>query len=261
MPSLSSVLTTVKPGRPFSTRKAEMPSVGLGAIRLGEHERRARLAPIGHEDLPAVEHVVAAVADGERRLVRGVGPRLRLRQTETAEIGSRRERHEEALLLRLRAEREDGVAVQRIVHRHDGGVGGAGLGHLLDRHGVGHAVAAAAAVRLGDGNPHEAELAHAADGLVRKARLAVDVRGDGAHGLLGELARHRLDHLLLVPELSVHRVRSVLHPGHGLRPPVPRGSSRCLLFALRQPFTYFSSSFLNSAVRSGATSKRSPTMP
>ena len=109
-------------------------------------------------------------------------------------------------------------------------MGGAGLGDLLEGDHVGDGVAAAAAVGFGDGDPHEPQLPHPADGVVGEAGLVVDGGRDGTDLLVGELPRHRLDHPLLVTQLDVH------------------GS-------------YFSNSFLNSAVRSGATSKRSPTIP
>ena len=66
-----------------------------------------------------------------------------------------------------------------------------------------------------------------------KRDVAVDLGGDGPDLRLGELPRHRLDHLLLVGQLE-------LHVG---------------------PVRYFSRSFLNSFVSSGTTSKRSATMP
>ncbi len=83
-----------------------------------------------------------------------------------------------------------------------------------------------------NGDAHETQLTHAPDSLAREARLAVDGRGNRAHLFVGEVARHRLDHLLLLGELDVHGVAF-----------------------------HFSRSFLNSAARSGATSNRSPTIP
>jgi hypothetical protein len=123
---------------------------------------------------------------------------------------------EEAQALLVGSELQDRVAVERVVDRHDDRVGRAGLGDLLERDHVGDGVGAGAAPALRHRDAHEPQLTHALDRLVREARFAVDLRGDGAHVLLGELPRHRLDHRLLVGELQVHVGLRGLTPSSGL---------------------------------------------
>ena len=89
MPSLSSVFTTVKPGRALLDEERRDPVVSLGPIRLGEHEGGARLAPVGDEDLAAVEHVAVAVAHGQRVLVAGVRARPPARSARSSRSSGR----------------------------------------------------------------------------------------------------------------------------------------------------------------------------
>jgi len=177
--------------------------VGLGPIRLGEDQRDVSLAAVGNEDLATGYPVDVAVADGQHVLVPRVGAGLGLGEGEAAKLLTHCRRGEKAPLLLLRAELVDGVAVQRVVDRHDDGVGRAGPGDLLECQRIGHGVAAAAAVRLGDGDAHEPERAHSPHRLVGEAGLAIDDLGDGTHLFLRELARHRLDHPLLVAQLDM----------------------------------------------------------
>src|SRR6266851_5188249 len=142
MPSFSSVLTTVKPGVPFSTRKALMPRGPF--VRSVWAKTRAAYA--SRPLLTKIFRPSSRYAPPSRR----------------------------ASVLWL--------------------------------------VAAATAPGLGHGDAHEAELAHAAHGLPRKARLAVDLLGDGADFLLGEVPRQGLDHLLLVAELDLHGLPPAISP-------------------------------------------------
>src|SRR2546429_9595865 len=64
----------------------------------------------------------------------------------------------------------DGIAVERVVHRHDGGVRPARLRDLLDGEHGGDGVDAAASPALRDRDAHETELPHAFHRLVGEAR-------------------------------------------------------------------------------------------
>ena len=196
-------------------------------VGLHEHERRRGLTPAGDEDLAAVDDVLVAVAPRERVLIRGVGAGLRLGERETADLVPRGDRTQEALALGLGAVLVNGIAEQRVVDRHHDGMAAAHARDLFHHRRVRDRVAAHPAPALGHEDPHETELAHPLDRLVREPSVAVDLRGDGAHFALGEVARHLADHPLLVGEVEVHLSRS----------------------------------FLNSWVSAGTTSKRSPTMP
>src|SRR5262245_15776870 len=204
-----------------------------GPFGLGEDQRRSGLSSVGHEKLAAVENVCVSVSASQCVLVAGVGARLGLGERIAPELSPTREGNEEALLLLPRPELRHGITVERVVHRHDGSMRGAGTCDFLESQHVSHGVAPGSSQGLRNGYAHQAELTHAAHRLPREARFAVDGLRDGAHLLLREVSRHLLDHALLVRELDVH------------------GSSA----------RYLSRSFLNSFSRSGATSKRSPTMP
>ena len=59
---------------------------------------------------------------------------------------------------------------------------------LLDRERVGEGVCAASPVLLGEGDSHQAELAHLLDELVGEELLAVELLGDRRDLLAGEVA-------------------------------------------------------------------------
>ena len=80
-------------------------------------------------------------------------------------------------------------------------------GQLLDRDRVRERVAAAAAVLLGDRDPHQPELGHLGDELVREAVLAVELLGDRRDLLDRERAHRVADQLVLGREVEVHAAR------------------------------------------------------
>ena len=59
MPSLSSFLPTVNPGKSFSTMKAVMPLYPGGRIDGGEEDEESGFLAVGDPELAAVEDVVA----------------------------------------------------------------------------------------------------------------------------------------------------------------------------------------------------------
>jgi hypothetical protein len=220
-------------GRPLLDQEGADAAMPGRAIGLREDEGGRGLAPVGHEDLPPVEHVAVSVPRREGGLIARVRPRLRLGESEATELPPGCERREEALLLLLGAVRTYRVTVERVVHRHDDRVGRAGPGQLLHGEDVAHRVTAAAPISLRHRDAHQAQLGHPGDGLTREAGLTVEGLRDRTHLFLRELAGEVPDHGLLFREVEVQA--SV-------------------------PF-YFSKSCLNSLVSRGATSKRSPTIP
>jgi len=247
---LVSGLDHAEPARAPLDEEGRDAAVLLVGIGLSEHQGGRGLASVRDEDLAPVQDVAVTVPGGASVLIARVRAGFGLGEREAPELLAGGERREEPLLLRLGAVRLDGVAEQRVVHRHDDRVRRAGLGDFFEREHVGDGVATAAAIALGRCDPHQAELAHPSDRLGGKTSPLVDGRGDRTDLLVRELPRHRLDHLLLVAQLEVHRVTSISSTN----------VSRSRSFPSSARF-YFSSSFLNSAVRSGATSKRSPTIP
>ncbi len=73
---------------------------------------------------------------------------------------------------------------------------------LFDDHRVGGQVEAHAAVLFGNRHPEEAELLHFLDDRLREGVLVVVVLGVGDDLLVGELAHHFGDRLLLVGLLT-----------------------------------------------------------
>ena len=116
-------------------------------------------AGVGDELLGAVDHPLAVLQARARAHVAGVRARLGLGQAEGAELARRRTAAAATRASAPRAEQVDrlgaqrGVRAQRDRHRR------VDPRELLDRERVGERVAAAAAVLLGEGDPHQVELA------------------------------------------------------------------------------------------------------
>ena len=146
---------------------------------------RPGLAGVGDEPLAAVDDPGAAVgavlvARGRPRPAR-VAAGARLGQPVRADDLALRHRHEEALLLLVRAGEVERPAAEARVRRDDQPERAPDPADLLDRDGVGERVEAGAALVLGDRDAEPAELADAPDDLGREAPLAlvlVDDRRD-----------------------------------------------------------------------------------
>src|SRR5262249_25959529 len=87
-------------GAALDQKRTDAP-MALGAVRLSKDQRDVGLAAIGDEDLAPVEHVVRAIAPGERVLVGGIRTRLRFGQRKAPELRAGGERDEESLFLLL----------------------------------------------------------------------------------------------------------------------------------------------------------------
>ena len=81
-------------------------------------------------------------------------------------------------------------------------------GELLDRDRVRERVAACASELLRERDPHQAEVGHLRDELVREARLAVELLGDGCDAVDCEPADRLAEELVLGRKVEVHARRS-----------------------------------------------------
>ena len=180
------------------------PLPGAGHRRDGD-ARRDVGPRVGDELLRTVHHPLVAVELGPGLGVAGVRSGLGLGQAEGRELLPGRQLGHPLLLLLLGAPHVDGHRPERRVGGHRDRHRGVDPGQLLDREGVGHGVRAAAAVLLGEGDPHKAELAHLRDELIGKGLGAVELLGDRRHFPAGEVAHGVAEQALLVCELEVHR--------------------------------------------------------
>jgi hypothetical protein len=174
----------------------------LSATRAGHrgdhHHARYIRAGVGDELLGAVDDPLAILERRASARVAGVRAGFGLGQPEGAEsLAAAQSRHPLLLLLlgpeqvdRLGSER--GVGAERDRHR------GVHARQLLDRERVGERVAPGAAVLLGKRDPHQVELAQAADDLVGEGVGAVELLCDRADLLLGELTDGPLQQAVLV---------------------------------------------------------------
>jgi hypothetical protein len=128
---------------------------------------------------PIEQPAAVGLLVGGGLLRRGVGSSLGLGQREAAEQLAGRERDKPLLLLGLGAKPMDRIAHERVVDAHDHAGRRAGPRDLLHREHVRHVIESRPAIRLGHGDPEEAELRHAFHELRRVAVLAIDLGGLG----------------------------------------------------------------------------------
>ena len=86
MPIFFSLVPMRKPGKSFSTMKAEMPRGTLGLVSHGENDVSVSLAAVGDEDLAAVEDIVVALQNSLRLLAGSIRAGVRLGQAESAQL-------------------------------------------------------------------------------------------------------------------------------------------------------------------------------
>ncbi len=132
-------------------------------------------------------------------------PASGLRQRERAEVLAPRERRHEARPLLVRPEAQQGQRHGARVHRDGDADARIATRELLEDEDVGEEVGAGAAVLLRQADAHQPELGELAEEVAREVMLAIplgrvrlDLRPD-------EVARERLDLLLLGGELEVHQ--------------------------------------------------------
>ncbi len=86
-------------------------------------------------------------------------------------------------------------------------------GEFVDRDHEGDPVHSGSSEILGPGNPEQPQLRHLLDVLPGKLRPLVQLSGDGRDLVLGELAHHLADHLVILVEVAQHRVRQPVVDG------------------------------------------------
>mmetsp|Transcript_40408 Transcript_40408/g.79073 ORF Transcript_40408/g.79073 Transcript_40408/m.79073 type:complete len:438 (+) Transcript_40408:81-1394(+) len=185
-------------------------------VRGGEHHRRRGLVRVRDPGLGPVEDI-PPVAVGLRGGARGarVASVSRLAQSETSDLLPGRVGRQPLLLLRCRPELVDRGAVQAVMGAHDDTHGRAAAGHLLHGQGVGEGVHARPSVLVRDREAHETEVSQLRDRIRRKLVPGVPPPGVWGQLLVGELAAHVADHLVLLRQAVEGRVRAA------------RGRNRC----------------------------------
>ena len=187
MPSLSSFLPTVKPGKSFSMRNAVMPLYPAAGSIVAKRTKRPASLRVGDPELAAVEDVVGAFELGAGLQGEGVGAGTGFAESVGADsVGGHL--RQVALFLFGIAPAQQGVVDQRILHVDDDAGGGVDARQFLDREDGFEKLCAAAAVLLGDFDAHEAELEEFVDEGFVEDTLLVHFFYQRADALVGELA-------------------------------------------------------------------------
>ena len=187
IPSLSSFLPTVNPGKILlDQERGDALVAGRGIDRGEQHEESSFLA-IGDPQLAAVEDVVAALERGPGLQGEGVGSGTGFAEgVGAAGVGGHA--RQVALLLLLVAPAQQGVVDQRVLHVHDDAGGGVHPRHLLDRQDRLEKLAAAAAILLGNLDAHQAELEELVNQVLVEDALFVHLLDQRPDFLVGKLA-------------------------------------------------------------------------
>ena len=200
-----------------------MARVGL-RVGAHEHEDEPGEQPVGHPHLLAVDLPGAVVRLARRGLDRlHVGAELGLGHAEGGAQLAGGHPRQVLLALLLGAELHEQVGADE-VRVDDARDRDPAARELLDDHRVGRQVEPHPAVLLGDRHPEQAELAHLLDDRLGELVGAVVVRGVGEDLLVGELAHHLADRLLLVGLVGERRGQGHGPNTSGRRPTVRRRS-------------------------------------
>ena len=108
------------------------------------------------------------------------------------------ERYQILLLLSFGPEKKERRGTQGDVSRHRYGRRSIGARDFHHRQRVAHRVGSGSPILLGKRQPHEAELGHLRNQLVRETLVAIHLFGARPYLVTRELARQALDRLLLV---------------------------------------------------------------
>ena len=134
----------------------------------------------------------------------GVGAGVRLGEAESADPLAAGELGQVLLLLGLGAVLQDGGAAEGGVGGDDDAGGSAYAAELFHGHGVEYVVGAGAAILLGYGDAHDAELGHLFYGLHREALRLVNLGCERLYFLFGELPYHLQEQVLPVCGVEIH---------------------------------------------------------
>jgi len=135
----------------------------------------------------------------------GVGSRLGLGQREGADQLAARERRDEARPLLVRPEAEQRQGHRTRVHRDSDADTRVAARELLDHEHVREEVGSGAAVLLRHADAHQAELGELGEDVAGKVMFAIPFGRMRLDLGADEVARERLDLLLLGGELEVHQ--------------------------------------------------------
>ena len=157
MPSLSSFLPTVNPGKFFFDNERGDALVSRRGIDRGEENEESGFFAVGDPELAAIENVVAAFEFGFGLQSESVGAGTGFAQgVGSAGIGGHA--RQIALLLFFGAPAQQGVVDQRVLHVHDDAGGGIHARHFFDCENRLEEFPAAAAVLLGNLDAHQSKL-------------------------------------------------------------------------------------------------------
>jgi len=178
--------------------------MALGGIRLGRDDDKPAVLSRGDEAFRTVQDVETAVPDRRCALPRRIRARQRFRQGERADDPGGHQAGQEFRLLPLRGESDEAFADDGIVHGHDDGRGGAGIGDLGEGQEITDRIGAGAAILLRHHHAHESQFAHSFEVVGGKLLRPVALRRLRGHDRPGEVTHHTLDHELFVGQLEEH---------------------------------------------------------
>ena len=189
-----------------SSTKAETPRAPGVSGSVRAKSRNVPAYSAGRDELLRAGDPPAAVLAGRRGAQRaGVRSRLGLGQRERADQLAARERRHEARALLVGAEAQQRQRHRARVHGDRDADARVAARELLDHEHVGEEVRAGAAVLLRHADAHQAELGELAEDVAREVVLAVPLGRVRLDLGADEVARERLDLLLLGGELEVHQ--------------------------------------------------------
>ena len=187
MPSLSSFLPTVNPGKVLLDDERGDAFVSGGRIDRGQQDEHSRFLAVGDPQLLAVEDILVALQLRAGLQREGVGPRTGFAQRVGAH-GVAAHARQVALLLLFGAPAQQSVVDQRVLHVHDNPGGRIDARKFLHREDGLEEGAAAAAVLLGDFDAHQTQLKELFNELGLEDTLLVHLLDVGPDALVGELA-------------------------------------------------------------------------
>ena len=162
-----------------------------------EQHRAPRNSARRDELLGAVDDVAIALLHRSRAQVRSIGPGLRFGQREGAHVFAGGKLAQPAVLLCVGAVLVEDDAGRGVVHAHHGGNGAIAGGDLLEEQRIGDGVDLGAVPLRRRGGAEDAEFSEFADDLRFDGACLLAGGGVGRQPVLGELADHVDDDVVL----------------------------------------------------------------